>query len=148
MLCKASAENYEKGFNSLKNRFGRDDLLVEYYTRELLALVLQNATNKEKKASVSEVYDKVSTHIRALETLGIATDNCATILYPLVESSLPEEILRTWQRIVTRKARTPKSNRSRRRSSLQPVLYSQQRTDVRDAYFVTRITKMPRAIKR
>ena len=92
-----SAENYEKAFNSLKNRFGRDDLLVEYYTRELLALVLQNATNKEKKASVSEVYDKVSAHIRALETLGIATDNCATMLYPLVESSLPEEILRTWQ---------------------------------------------------
>ena len=92
-----SAKNYEKAFNSLKNRFGRDDLLVEYYTRKLLALVLQSATNKEKKASVSEVYDKVSAHIRALETLGIATDNGATMLYLLVESALPEEILRTWQ---------------------------------------------------
>ena len=93
-----TAENYEKAFDSLKNRFGRDDLLVEYYTRELLSLVLQNAMNKGKKTSVSDVFDKISAHIRALETLGVATDNCAIMLYPLVESSLPEEILRTWQR--------------------------------------------------
>ncbi|XP_033214031.1 uncharacterized protein LOC117171087 [Belonocnema kinseyi] len=43
-----TAENYEKAFSSLKNRFGRDDLLVEYYTRELLSLVLQNADDKGK----------------------------------------------------------------------------------------------------
>ena len=47
---------------------------------------------------MAEVYDKVSAHIRALETLGVTTNNCAIMLYPLVESSLPEEILRTWQR--------------------------------------------------
>ena len=93
-----SAENYEKAFKNLKNRFGRDDLLVEYYTRQLLTLVLQNATNKEKKTSISEVYDKVSAHIRVLETLGIATDNCATMPYSIVELSLREDILRTWQR--------------------------------------------------
>ena len=61
-------------------------------------LVLQNATNKGRKVSVSSIYDKVSAHIRALESLGVTTDNCATMLYPLVESSLPEETLRAWQR--------------------------------------------------
>lgn len=35
---------------------------------------------------------------RGLETPGVKTNNCATMLYPLVESSLPEKILRTWQR--------------------------------------------------
>lgn len=93
-----TAENYDKAFESLKNRFGRDDLLIEFYTRELLSLALQNATNKGKQVDVSTIYDKISAHIRALETLGVKTDNCATMLYPLVESSLPEEILRTWQR--------------------------------------------------
>ncbi|XP_029053806.2 uncharacterized protein LOC114881250 [Osmia bicornis bicornis] len=92
------AENYDKAFESLKNRFGRDDLLIEFYTRELLSLALQNATNKGKYVNVSTIYDKISAHIRALETLGVKTNNCATMLYPLVESSLPEEILRTWQR--------------------------------------------------
>ncbi|XP_051161418.1 uncharacterized protein LOC127281645 [Leptopilina boulardi] len=93
-----TAENYQKAFDSLKSRFGRDDLLIEFYTRELLSLVLNNASNHGKKVDVSCIYDKLSAHIRALETLGVTTNNCATMLYPLVESSLPEEILRTWQR--------------------------------------------------
>lgn len=81
-----TAENYEKAFNSLKSRFGRDELLVEYRTRELLSLALQNALDKGKKVKVSNIYDKISSHIRVLESLGVTTDNCATMLYPLVES--------------------------------------------------------------
>ena len=56
--------------------------------------VLQNATNKGRKVTVLSIYDKVPTHIRALESLGVTTD----MLNPLVESSLPEETLRAWQR--------------------------------------------------
>ncbi|XP_046734984.1 uncharacterized protein LOC124404699 [Diprion similis] len=49
---------------------------------------------------MSSLYDKLESHIRALETLGVTTDKCAAMLYPLVESALPEEILRAWQRSV------------------------------------------------
>ena len=94
-----TAENYRKVFDSLKSRFGREELLIELYNRELLSLILQNATNQGKKVGVSCIYDKLSAHIRALETLGATTNSCATMLYPLVESSLPEETLRRWQRI-------------------------------------------------
>ncbi|XP_058802077.1 uncharacterized protein LOC131670472 [Phymastichus coffea] len=94
-----TAENYDSAFESLKDRYGRDDLLIEYYTRELLTLAIQNATKKkEEQSDIASIYDRLSAHIRALDTLGVKTDNCATMLYPLVESSLPEEILRTWQR--------------------------------------------------
>ncbi|KAJ8685000.1 hypothetical protein QAD02_020793 [Eretmocerus hayati] len=48
--------------------------------------------------SISSIFDKVTAHIQALKTLGVKTENCTTMLYPLVESSLPEEVLRTWQR--------------------------------------------------
>jgi hypothetical protein len=34
----------------------------------------------------------------ALEKLGLVTDKYATMLFPLVESCLSEEILRAWQR--------------------------------------------------
>ncbi|GBN56373.1 hypothetical protein AVEN_183202-1 [Araneus ventricosus] len=34
----------------------------------------------------------------ALETLGITTDKCESILYPMVESCFPEEFLRAWDR--------------------------------------------------
>ncbi|XP_011858215.1 PREDICTED: uncharacterized protein LOC105555781 [Vollenhovia emeryi] len=93
-----TGENYEKAITSLKNRFGRDDIIVEFYVRELLGLVLQNAARGNKKPSLASIYDKVECYIRALETLGVTTDRCAAMLYPLVESSLPEEVLRAWQR--------------------------------------------------
>ena len=88
-----TAENYPKVIKGLENRFSRKDLLVEVYMRELLKLVL----NKSECTLVS-VYDKLETQLRSLESLGVKTDTCAAMLFPLVESSLPEEILRVWQR--------------------------------------------------
>ncbi|XP_054279009.1 uncharacterized protein LOC128997397 [Macrosteles quadrilineatus] len=91
----ATAENYSKALQSLKSRFGRDDLLIEVYIRELLKLVLSNLNSK---VEVSCIYDKLETQLRALETLGVTTDKCSAMLYPLIESCLPEELLRAWQR--------------------------------------------------
>ncbi|EZA46873.1 hypothetical protein X777_01079, partial [Ooceraea biroi] len=87
-----TGENYTKAIASLKNHFGRDDIIVEFYVRELLTLV------GNKKLSLASIYDKVECYIRTLETLGVTTDRCAAMLYPLVESSLPEEVIRAWQR--------------------------------------------------
>lgn len=90
-----TADNYPNVIESLKSRFGRDDLLVEVYIRELLKLILNNL---DDKIELSTLYDKIECHLRALETLKVTTDKCAAMLYPLVESCLPEELLRTWQR--------------------------------------------------
>lgn len=87
-------DNYDKAIQSLESRFGKKELLIEFYVRELLKLVL----NKNKSITLVMIYDKLETHLRALESLGVTTDMCAAMLFPLVESSLPEEILRTWQR--------------------------------------------------
>jgi hypothetical protein len=75
-----TANNYEKAIQSLESRFGKKDLLIEFYVRELLKLVL----NKNKKVSLMTIYDKLETHMRALETLGVTTDMCAAMLFPLV----------------------------------------------------------------
>lgn len=92
-----TGDNYEKAIQSLESRFGKKDLLIEFYVRELLKLVL----NKNRDVSLMSIYDKLETHIRALETLGVTIDMCAAMLFPLVESSLPEETLRIWQRAMT-----------------------------------------------
>lgn len=89
-----TAENYEKVIQSFESRFGKKDLLIEFYVRELLKLVL----SKSKNVSLTMIYDKLETHMRSLETLDVTTDMCAAMLFPLIESSLPEETLRTWQR--------------------------------------------------
>ncbi|KAJ8952734.1 hypothetical protein NQ317_017003 [Molorchus minor] len=50
------------------------------------------------KCNLSSLYDKLESQLRALETLNVSSDKCSAMLYPLVESCLPEEILRAWQR--------------------------------------------------
>jgi len=44
------------------------------------------------------MYNELESHLRALETLGVTQDMSAAFLYPLVESSLPEETMKVWQR--------------------------------------------------
>ncbi|XP_071582019.1 uncharacterized protein [Temnothorax nylanderi] len=91
-------ENYDKVIAAIKNRFGRDEMLVEVYVRELLKLILQNAMKPNEKIKLASLFDKIESQLRALESLGVTTDRCGAMLYPLVESSLPEELLRAWQR--------------------------------------------------
>ncbi|XP_071033039.1 uncharacterized protein, partial [Parasteatoda tepidariorum] len=90
-------ENYPLAVESLTERYGRKDLLIDFYVRELLKLVLNNA-NKNKNDSLSCLYNKLSTQLRALNSLGVTSEMCGVILYPLVESSLPLNVLRSFER--------------------------------------------------
>ena len=94
----STRENYRKAIEDLKNRFGKDELQVEVYVRELLNLVLNNTLSGKEKLSIASLYDKLRSHLRALETLGVTSEKCASMLFPLVESAIPEEVLRAWQR--------------------------------------------------
>ncbi|UYV78173.1 hypothetical protein LAZ67_16000366 [Cordylochernes scorpioides] len=71
-------------------------ILPEVYVRQLLKLVINNA--RKKTLTLEGLYDQVESHLRALESLGVTTQQNASFLYPLVESSLPEDLLRIWQR--------------------------------------------------
>uniref|UniRef100_A0A5S6QNZ5 Ty3 transposon capsid-like protein domain-containing protein n=1 Tax=Trichuris muris TaxID=70415 RepID=A0A5S6QNZ5_TRIMR len=92
-----TAGNYAKVIESLKSRFGRTELLVEVYVRKMLSLILRNAVRAEP-LKLSSLYDKLESYMRALETLGVTTESHVATILPLVESCLPGEILRAWQR--------------------------------------------------
>ncbi|GFS51891.1 integrase catalytic domain-containing protein [Trichonephila clavipes] len=79
-------------------RFGQEDVLIQVFIRELLKLVLQNA--EVNKVNLSSLYDKIEAQLRALESLGVTKEKYAAMLFPLVESCLPAEILRAWERYV------------------------------------------------
>nr|XP_042909844.1 uncharacterized protein LOC122271712 [Parasteatoda tepidariorum] len=93
-----TAENYKKAIDALKSRFGRDELLIEYYVRELLTLVVKNATEKRGNLNIANLYDKLESHLRSLESLGLASEKYEAILFPLVESCIPEDLMRVWLR--------------------------------------------------
>ncbi|GBL92907.1 hypothetical protein AVEN_54566-1 [Araneus ventricosus] len=92
--CPPVGESYSKVLQ-LQSRFGKD-LPTEVYVRDLLALVLLK--NSEQKLSLRKLYDNLESKLRALEILGVARGKYSAKLYPLVESSLPDDTLRTWQR--------------------------------------------------
>ncbi|GFT33239.1 uncharacterized protein TNCV_4767251 [Trichonephila clavipes] len=95
----ATAANYAKAVESLKARFGTDDLLVEVYVRELLKLIV--SVQKQEKISMTSLYDKLESYLRVLETLGVTTEKYASILYPMVESCFQEDFLKAWNRSAT-----------------------------------------------
>lgn len=90
-------DNYPKAVESLKKRYGDNDLLLQVYVREMLNLVISNVTAKEK-VPLARMYLQLESHLRSLKSLNLEKADPATWLYPLVESSLTEEVLLAWQR--------------------------------------------------
>lgn len=92
-----SGENYPKAIEALQKRYGEEDLLLQVYVRELLGLVISNVQTKDK-VPFKDLYLKLDSHLRALKSLNLEKADPATWLFPLVESSLPEDTLYNWQR--------------------------------------------------
>ncbi|GBN91808.1 hypothetical protein AVEN_120726-1 [Araneus ventricosus] len=93
-----TTENYSKAIQQLKARFGREELLVQIYVRDLLSLVMKNAAAGRNSPDLATLYDMLETKLRALESLGRTKEKFADFLEPLVESCLPESVLRAWER--------------------------------------------------
>lgn len=91
----ATEVNYPKAIQALQDRFGRKKLLIQVYIRELLKMSLETMTSKP---NISTMYDKLVCHIRALDSLNVTVEQASLFLYPMVEASLPEDVLVAWQR--------------------------------------------------
>ncbi|GFX01136.1 integrase catalytic domain-containing protein [Trichonephila clavipes] len=89
----ATAANYKKAIEYLKEIHGNISVLIQVYIRDLLQLVMA-----KNKSDISSLYDKMQTRIHALDSLGLTKDKYAYILFPLVESALPADIVKLWER--------------------------------------------------
>ncbi|XP_059057799.1 uncharacterized protein LOC131851326 [Achroia grisella] len=95
ILVESFSSNYQKAVKQLKEQFGRDDLLIQIYVRELLTLVQDQTRGSATQIGV--LYDKLKTQLYALDSLNVTTDKYASMLRPLVESALPIELLCNWE---------------------------------------------------
>ncbi|KAF8791013.1 hypothetical protein HNY73_005950 [Argiope bruennichi] len=78
----ATAANYPKAVTQLKERFGREDLLVQIYVRDLLTMVMKNAVSSRAKTDLSRLYDELEGKLRALESLGRKKEKFGGFLVP------------------------------------------------------------------
>ncbi|KAF2898469.1 hypothetical protein ILUMI_07705 [Ignelater luminosus] len=90
-------DNYIKVIEALKKRLGKEEILVEVYVRELLKLFINNNQNSKTKR-LSIMFDTLEPHLRSLKFLGVTREKYAAMLFSLVEFSLPDKTLQTWQR--------------------------------------------------
>jgi len=74
-----NAENYDKIIDNLESKFDKKELLIELYIHELLKLILSNAAKKDSKSSIINLYDKLETYLRALDSLNVITEICAAM---------------------------------------------------------------------
>ncbi len=93
-----TSDNYPKVINALKDRFGKKKMLKQVYVRELIKMIA--IKHSKDKVPLSQLFDKLESHIRALESLGVTDEQTSEFLFPMVESALPEDILIAWQRSV------------------------------------------------
>ncbi|GBM44298.1 hypothetical protein AVEN_23349-1 [Araneus ventricosus] len=94
----ATADNCQNAISQLQERFGRNDLFLQIYVRNLLSMVMKNAVTGRSKTDLPALYDELEAKIRALESLVRTQEKYGDFLSPLVESCLPEEVLVAWER--------------------------------------------------
>ncbi|GBN61499.1 hypothetical protein AVEN_55037-1 [Araneus ventricosus] len=72
----------------------------------------------KSKLSIMQLYDKLESHLRLLESVGVTTDKYAAMFFLLVESCIPENLLRDLMRSPVVKKQEDKSSCSDKLSHL------------------------------
>ena len=85
--------NYASAKKLLQERFGRKEKIIFSHIQALL-----NTSSSTKTENNWSMYDKLQSHIRSLENLGIKGDTYGVILTPLVLHQLPSHFRLEWAR--------------------------------------------------
>ena len=82
-------KNYSEAWNLLQERFGNPQLICT--THMMRMLKIEKAAGKNVK-ELRRVYDEVESHVRALKTGGVLTENYGALIVPVILERLPDEI--------------------------------------------------------
>ena len=83
-------ENYAQAVALLKERFGNASCIISSHMDAILKLPNISAADDTK--GVRKVYDRLETHIRSLQALGIDSEQFGPLLVPVLLDRLPAEL--------------------------------------------------------
>ncbi|RWS05185.1 hypothetical protein B4U79_08647, partial [Dinothrombium tinctorium] len=89
-------ENYESAVELLKNRFGREDVVINAHMNKLLAIDPVKRSSEVKL--LRRLYDECEVQIRSLETLGVTADTYGNLLCPILLKLIPDDIALEYSR--------------------------------------------------
>ncbi|UYV83956.1 hypothetical protein LAZ67_X000696 [Cordylochernes scorpioides] len=85
-----SANNYEKAIKLLKDRFGREDILISRHMNNLLSMRPLKTSSDVR--TFRELFDNLSVQIRSLESLNVSIDVYGQLLCPIIIKLLPADL--------------------------------------------------------
>ncbi|UYV77878.1 hypothetical protein LAZ67_15002653 [Cordylochernes scorpioides] len=85
-----SADNYEKAIKLLKDRFGREDILISRHMNNLLSMRPLKTSNDVR--TFRELFDNLCVQIRSLESLNVSIDVYGQLLCPIIIKLLPADL--------------------------------------------------------
>ncbi|GBM01529.1 hypothetical protein AVEN_202404-1 [Araneus ventricosus] len=91
-----SDENYYQALNLLKQRFGREELVINAHMAKLLNLLPVNDSNNIY--GLRKLYDTVEVQIRSLESLKVTSGMFGHLLYPILIKLIPEDLALAFHR--------------------------------------------------
>jgi len=91
-----TAKQYAVACKILNDRFGKPEKIIFKHVQELLSM---SALGKQSSLTfLRKLQDKVLSHVRSLEALGITGKQYGVLLTPIVLSCLPADIRMEWAR--------------------------------------------------
>ena len=75
-----TSQNYEKAIEILKERFGRNQVLINAHMESLSKISAPSADVQQ----LQNFYDSCESNILALEMLGVQTDSYGSLLIPIL----------------------------------------------------------------
>ncbi|UYV63133.1 hypothetical protein LAZ67_2003249 [Cordylochernes scorpioides] len=85
-----SADNYEKAIKLLKDRFGRENILISRHMNNLLSMRPLRTSSDVR--TFRELFDNLSVQIRSLESLNVSIDVYGQLLCPIIIKLLPADL--------------------------------------------------------
>ena len=83
-----TSQNYEKAIEILKERFGRNQVLINAHMESLSKISAPSADVQQLR----KFYDSCESNICAFETLGVQTDSYGSLLIPILLKKSPEQL--------------------------------------------------------
>ena len=84
-----SSDNYDSAVEILEQRFGKTQQIISAHMEEILKL---QPCLTDCPSCLQFLYDKLSVHVQGLSSLGVSSQECGSLLIPIIMSKLSNEI--------------------------------------------------------
>ena len=82
--------NYDEAVKILEERFGKTQILISAFMQQFVSLPKIKSANDI--CGLRELFDKVENSVRNLKTLSVEPDSYGSLLVPLINEKLPNDL--------------------------------------------------------